>query len=93
MFPQSEISRSIWLIVRVDTNIDKNSLDESGETVEFLFIFRKFPRGAILGIIGVYVDDLLILCRFLTLSDAVHKALQEEWKTSEPEVLGRDVEE
>eukprot|EP00971_Amphidinium_carterae_P268637 5329326-Amphidinium_carterae.2 len=93
MFKQSEISRSLWLIVRIDVPIEAKELDESGETDLFLFISPKFPKGAVLGIIGVYVDDLIILCKHRPLSDAVHTALQVEWKTSAPEILGRELTE
>eukprot|EP00971_Amphidinium_carterae_P209464 4155112-Amphidinium_carterae.1 len=49
--------------------------------------------GRIHGVLGIHVDDIIAVCLTISLTECVHKSIQEIWVNSDPEVLGRDVTE
>ena len=85
---QSHIHPSLWFIAE-GAVAEHNWIPPFDHSLRSDEWTAQLHQHRILGYVGVYVDDLLIAGP-RSLNDTVIKAVQNVWKTSQPEHLGPD---
>ena len=77
---------SVWLILReLGEEEECDGPMEHPTYGRLPFVCRQ--QGTVVGAIGAYVDDLLVIAE-LPLVEAVFGSVRGTWETSEPEILG-----
>ena len=87
---QSEVSRSVWLVVREDEITHWEEKDEIGETSAHSLLRRRLQEGCVVAVLGIYVDDILVAAQTASISQALISKIGMLWTTSDPETLGQD---
>jgi hypothetical protein len=81
---QSVTHASIWLIM-TEPQIDGDTIIEHASYG--VLPFTATGKGTVVGVMGVYVDDLMVVADLIVVQTILH-TIRNIWDTTEPEILG-----